>query len=148
MFLERQVWRAGGVPYYFNEEGNVLMMFMVPSKTDYNQALPELTMPQIAKGRMERFEQPLTAAIRECGEELGLREDNVVSITECGVVLGRTYMYGFHVKDLEKFDRVSSETETTMWLTFDEFMATGRELHKPVVEMLYNQIIEQYFECL
>lgn len=141
-----QVWRAGAIPYVIHPDtGDVEMLFMVPATTEYNQNVPELTLPQIAKGRIERFENPLPAAIRECVEELGLVETNIDSIIEGGVVLGRTHMYAFKIHDRNQFVGFSSETARTMWLTHDQFMDKGRELHKSVVDSLHNQIVEKYF---
>lgn len=141
-----QVWRAGAIPYIIHPEtGEVEMLFMVPATTDYNADVPELTMPQIAKGRIERFENPLPAAIRECIEELGLVEANVDTIIEGGVVLGRTHIFAFKIKEKSNFTGFSSETARTLWLTHDQFMDKGRELHKSVVDTLHNQIVEKYF---
>lgn len=141
-----QVWRAGAVPYVIDPDtGEIEMLFMVPASTDYNRDIPELTMPQIAKGRIERFENPLPAAIRECIEELGLVESNIETVIEGGVVLGRTHIYAFKVADKLNFVNFSSETASTLWLTHDQFMDTGRELHKSVVDSLHNQMVEKYF---
>ena len=141
-----QVWRAGAIPYMVDSDtGEVEMLFMVPSITEYNQNIAELTMPQIAKGRIEKFEQPLPAAVRECIEELGLVEKNIESIIECGVVLGRTHMYAFKITSKDNFVSFSSETANTVWLTHDQFMDVGRELHKSVVDNIHTQIVEKYF---
>ncbi len=143
-----QVWRAGAIPYNITASGDVEMMFMIPATTEYNRDQLELKLPQIAKGRIERFEQPDRAALRECAEELGLVEENIASTIDGGIVLGRTYMFAFRVHDKNRFTAFSSETESVMWMTYDEFMTRGRELHKPVVEMMHNMIIEQYFETV
>lgn len=141
-----QIWRAGAVPYYIDDDGNVEMMFMIPSTTEYNKQQVDLKLPQIAKGRVEKLELPLPAAIRECAEELGLRDENVIRTIEGGIILGRTHVFAFQVRTKEDFSNFSSETESVHWLTYDQFMADGRELHKPVVEMLYNKMIECYFD--
>jgi predicted NUDIX family NTP pyrophosphohydrolase len=145
-----QVWRAGGIPYTIDESGIVNMLFMVPATTEFNKANPDLKLPQIAKGRVERFEQPLPAAIRECAEELGLVEGNIEATIEGGVVLGRTHIYAFKVVDAAPtaFTEFSSETESVVWMTYDQFMMEGRELHKPVVDMLHSKILEHYFNEL
>lgn len=141
-----QIWRAGAIPYVIDPDtGEVDMLFMVPSLTDYNATIPDLTMPQIAKGRIERFEHPLPAAIRECIEELGLVEDNIANVIEGGVVLGRTHIYAFEVRDKTNFVPFSSETFKTMWLSHDQFMEIGRELHKTVVDAIHTQIVEKCF---
>lgn len=145
-YSKPQVWRAGAIPYVIdNDTGEVRMLFMVPSTTEYNKTLPELTMPQIAKGRIERFENPLPAAIRECAEELGLVEENITAIIEGGVVLGRTHIYAFLIADIDKFTGFSHETAKTVWMTHDQFMNDGRDLHKPIVDSLHSQIVEKYF---
>lgn len=143
-----QIWRAGGVPYFIDSDGNVEMMFMIPSTTEYNNSQPDLKMPQIAKGRIEKLEPPLIAAIRECAEELGIREDNILRTINIDVVLGRTYMFAFQVANKENFDDFNCETESVHWMTYDQFMTDGRELHKSVVDTLYNKMIEHYFEDL
>lgn len=143
-YEKQQVWRAGAIPYIIDEVGNVEMMFMIPSTTEYNKTLPELKMPQIAKGRVERFEKPYTAAVRECNEELGLLEENIARVIEGGIVLGRTHIYAFQVRNKTDFENYSSETEQVLWMSYDSFMTSGRELHKSVVDTLFNKIIEQY----
>lgn len=143
-----QVWRAGGIPYTVDEMGQVSMMFMIPADTEFNKINPDLKLPQIAKGRVEPFEHPHAAALRECAEELGLDESNIVDTIEGGVVLGRTHVYAFKIADQTAFTGYSAETEQTMWMTYDEFMDSGRELHKTVVDMLHTKILEQYFEEL
>ncbi len=143
-----QVWRAGGIPYIVDEYGQVSMMFMIPADTEFNKINPDLKLPQIAKGRVEPFEHPLAAAHRECAEELGLVDGNIVSTIEGGVVLGRTHVYAFKIADQTAFTGYSAETESTMWMTYDEFMGSGRELHKTVVDMLHTKILEHYFEEL
>jgi predicted NUDIX family NTP pyrophosphohydrolase len=144
--IRQQTWRAGGIPFTIcPDTGEVRMLFMVPANTHYNQEVPELKMPQIAKGRIEQFELPDTAAIRECAEELGLVDGSILSTIDGGVVLGRTYIYAFEVASNAPFTSFSAETESTIWLNYDQFMEVGRELHKPVVNMLYEKIIEKVF---
>ena len=41
--------KAGVIPYYFNEQGNLMMMFMTPSNPAYGGNLY-----QIAKGRVDQ----------------------------------------------------------------------------------------------
>lgn len=143
----QQTWRAGGIPYTIcRDTGTVEMLYMIPASTPYNKLDPELKLPQIAKGRVEQFELPDAAALRECAEELGLKRDNITNVIEGGVVLGRTHVYAFEVADKSNFGTFSAETESVVWLTYDAFMECGRELHKAVVNMLYEKIIERLFE--
>ena len=59
------VYRAGTIPYV-NEGGEIKMMFMIPSNSEYGG-----DQAQIAKGKVEDGETTEFAAIREAKEELG-----------------------------------------------------------------------------
>lgn len=133
------VYRAGTVPYIV-EDGQVIMMFMRPSNELYggNQF-------QLCKGRVEEGEDMQTAAIREAKEELGLFVGNVLLIEEVGTFMGRTTVFLAKIKNRDMFGLPDEETADTTWMTLEQFMADGRDLHKPVVQAVYRQIcrIEQ-----
>jgi len=128
------VYRAGTVPYII-ENGQVLMMFMRPSNEQYggNQF-------QLCKGRVEEGEDTQTAAIREAKEELGLFVGNMLMIEEVGNFMGRTTVFLAKIKDRNMFGLPDEETAETTWMTLEQFMADGRDLHKPVVQAVYRQI--------
>jgi len=123
-----KIYRAGMIPFFVDNNDNIQMKFMIPSDQKYGGG-----EPQFAKGRIEKGESPEEAAIREASEELGLREDNVKWFFEMGVVLGRTHMYICEVEDKADFDEPHYETESTHWMTLDEFEERGRELHRPII---------------
>lgn len=130
------LYRAGMIPYLI-EDGEVKMMFMKPSETLYGG-----DQLQLCKGVVEEGEDNRTAALREGGEELGLKSENIESITELGNFLGRTTVYVAKVKNDHDFDEPHYETAATGWLTCDGFMKVGRELHKEIVQ-LAEQVIRK-----
>lgn len=133
------VYRAGTVPYII-EDGQVHMMFMRPSNELYGGN--EL---QLCKGRVEDGEDTKTAAIREAKEELGLFVGNVLLVEEVGTFMGRTTVYLAKIKNRDMFGLPDEETAETAWLTLEQFMEVGRDLHKPVIQAVHRQIcrIEQ-----
>jgi len=130
------LYRAGMIPYLI-EDGEVLMMFMKPSETLYGG-----DQFQLCKGVVEDGEDNRTAALREGAEELGLRQENTLSVTELGNFLGRTTVYVAKVKNKEEFDTPHYETDEVIWLTCDQFMKVGRDLHKDIVQ-LAEQVIRK-----
>lgn len=128
------VYRAGTIPYIV-EDGEIKMMFMRPSNTEYGG--DEF---QCAKGRVEDGESTKDAALREAKEELGLFLGNVSVVKEIGTFLGRTTVYIAKVNDKSLFGEPSFETDAVAWMTLSEFMETGRELHRPMVKECHDEI--------
>lgn len=128
------VYRAGTIPYIV-EDGEIKMMFMRPSNTEYGG-----DSFQCAKGRVEDGESTESAALREAKEELGLFFGNVSLIKEIGTFLGRTTVYIAKVKDKTLFGEPSFETEEVAWMTLQEFLIAGRELHRPMVQECHREI--------
>lgn len=136
MTNDKKVYRAGTIPYIV-ENGEVKMMFMRPSDAEYGG-----DKFQLAKGKVEDSERTMDAALREAKEELGLFVGNVVRTEEVGVFMGRTTVYVAKIKDRIMFGEPSFETAETTWLTLDEFMEIGRELHRPVVQAAHDTIVD------
>jgi len=130
------VYRAGLIPYVV-EEGQIRMMFMRPSNAEFGG-----DCYQIAKGKIEDGETNLVAALREAKEEIGLFIGNVIKTEEVGQFMGRTSVFVSKIKDTTMFGEPSFETADTKWMTLDEFVDIGRELHKPVVKAAYRQILK------
>lgn len=132
-----KVYRAGMICYYV-EGDRVKMLFMRPSDTTYSG--DEF---QMAKGRVDPGEEMMDAAIREAKEEVGLFVGNMVDDpTLVGRFLGRTDVFVVKVHDPQMFGEPSDETDTTAWMTIEEFDYTGRPLHRPVVRAAYEKICE------
>ena len=129
--MKKRIERGGIVPFYVNSNGETKMMFMKPSDKRYGG--PEF---QLAKGRIKPGENPLEATLREANEELGLRESNIKWIRKAGVFLNTHHVYIAEVntRNDKEFDKPMYETGATKWMTLDEFIATGRKLHIPIVK--------------
>jgi len=132
----KKVYRAGVIPYII-ENQQIKMLFMKPSDVEWGG-----NEFQLGKGKVEENETTKEAALREAGEELGLFKSNIVKFEELGTFLGRTTVYIAKVKDKEMFGQPNFETLETAWLTQEEFMKTGRELHKELVKAAYRKILE------
>lgn len=132
---KKLVYRAGLIPYFVNEGNEIEMMFMRPSDPDFGG-----DKFQIAKGKVEENEDHDEAAIREAKEELGLFIGNVIRTKEVGQFMGRTTVYVAKVKDPNAFGDPHFETSDTKWMTLEQFIETGRDLHKPVVKAAFRTI--------
>lgn len=131
-----KVDRAGIIPYYVTEDDEILMMFMIPSDPSYGGS-----QYQIAKGKVDPGESHETAAVREGEEELGLLPSNMKGDVDfVGVFLGRMHIYTVEVSSLTDFKQPHYETGQVGWLTIDQFLEIGRDLHHAVVERVYSQI--------
>lgn len=137
MYNDGKVHRAALVPYIITEDGDIRMMFMKPA-ADVAEWSGDCF--QLAKGKIEKDETAEFAAIREAHEELGLFRGNVILTEEVGVFMGRTTVFVSKVKDQDMFGLPSDETSDTAWMTRDEFLDEGRDLHKPVVEACVRKI--------
>jgi len=113
------------------------MLFMIPSNAEYGGPLP-----QIPKGKVEEGETFLEAALREAKEEIGLFIGNVILTEEVGLFMGRTTVFVSKVKDRTMFGEPSFETRSVAWLTLEQFLEGGRELHKPVIKTVHRQIMK------
>lgn len=133
--------KAGIVPYVINEQGDVEMMFMVPSDPKYGG-----TRPQIAKGSVDKGETIIEAAIREGEEELGLKRSNFgyypVSIGSFRTKDYTLHLFTVEVKSRSNFDQPHFETERTEWLTLEEFRTRGRESQLEFVDFLVSSLLD------
>jgi len=136
MQQDGKVYRAGLIPYII-EDDQIKMMFMKPAPEVAEWSTDNF---QIAKGKIENGEDTMAAAIREAHEELGLFRGNIVITEEVGIFMGRTTVFVSKVKDKNMFGLPSDETSETGWLTEEEFLDIGRDLHKPVVQAAVRQI--------
>lgn len=122
--------KAGIVPFYFVEE-EPHMMFMRPSDESYGGS-----KFQIAKGHIDKGENPLEAALRECNEELGLIESNILWLEKCDVFFGNHHIYVALLKSNspQKFDSFTDETAEVAWMNESNFLDVGRKRHHPVIQ--------------
>ena len=134
---KKKVNRSGVLPYMVEEE-EIRILFMKPSDPKYGG-----DSFQMAKGKHEDGESDLEAGLREAGEELGLFRGNVEDIHKLGNFLGRTMVYVCRVKDKDMFGDPCFETKETKWMTPEEFLKDGRDLHKAVVKAAVRHIKEK-----
>jgi 8-oxo-dGTP pyrophosphatase MutT (NUDIX family) len=135
--------RAGIIPYII-ENGEVKMLFFIPSDPDYGG-----DKFQIAKGRVDQGEEVEKTAIREGEEELGLKKENIKSVTLVSkeVISGMDnynydfYLYVAEVYNKEDFGEFGYETGEIGWLTIDEYVQKGRKSQLEIVKKCYNKII-------
>lgn len=141
--------KAGMIPYMFDENGKLRMLFMVSSDPKYGGP-----RPMISKGNIDEGEDDISAAIREANEELGLRTTNMLempwsffseqvklSSSTYHLVLFACMIYSANQKD---FDAPHYETKYTKWMSLEEFQLTGRPDHKPIVEKLVKNICDRF----
>jgi 8-oxo-dGTP pyrophosphatase MutT (NUDIX family) len=127
---KKTINRAGAIPYFINEDGEIEMMFMKPSDPKFGG-----DTYQIAKGKCEEGETIEETGIREAGEELGLFKYNIDGDTHnLGTFLGRTTIFVCKVKDKEMFGDPCFETGSTIWWTPEQFEEKGRPLHRPIIK--------------
>lgn len=135
-FSKTLVYRAGLVPYFLDENEDIQMLFMKPSDPEYGG-----DAFQIAKGKVEEDDAThKDAALREAKEEIGLFVGNVLKTEEVGTFMGRTTVFVSKIRDPDMFGEPSFETGAVAWMTLEEFMESGRDLHKPVVQACYRTI--------
>ena len=135
-----KIERAGLVPCYINDDGELEMMFMKPSDPTYGGS-----DYQIAKGKIEVGESEMETAIREAREELGLKLDNISHTFYCGKFLGRTYIFASIVNSKENFDPfMEDETESVTWMTMEQFAKEGRDIHIDVVACVVKEINDMH----
>lgn len=140
-FSETKV-RAGLIPYY-NDNGQIKMLFFIPSDPAYGG-----DQPQIAKGRVDRGEDVQQAALREASEELGLKLSNVINtqLVTKDLLSGMTannyefHLFASEVHNMNDFDMYGDETLETKWLTIEEFKTQGRDTQLALVQKAYDKI--------
>lgn len=134
--------KAGIIPFIRTERG-VEMLFMRSSDPDFGG--PDL---MIAKGHIDDGETPQQAAVREGGEELGLKPSNFAQppfIVHDQQVRGLTATYimrimAVEVKSKEDFGQYHYETAETVWLTGEEYAKVGRKSQLVFVQALLKQL--------
>jgi len=136
--------RAGLIPYMRNNDGSIQYLMMVSSDPKFGGP-----RPMISKGKIEKGESKLEAAIREAEEELGLRRANIEMFTlqmiadERVVLHSGAYslaLYACEIKDRYDFGKWCDETEYITWMSLDDFREHGRKDHLKYVELLESKV--------
>lgn len=142
--------KAGLIPYCYTGGGRnkteLKMMFAVSSDPAHGG-----TQPMIAKGHVEPGEDIQEAAIRESGEELGLKISNFFGnpfYVSMQKITGYTASYDLHifavqVKNRKDFEPHDNEIGSVHWLTFEEYQKYGRRSQLSLVQTLVNKLKSQ-----
>lgn len=136
MASKKKIYRAGLIPFV-KEDSKIVMLFMKPSVPKYGG-----DVWQVAKGKQEDGEDIKETALREAREELGLFQGNIKEIESIGEWLGRTTVFVAHMDEKDLFGDPHHETGDVRWMTLEEFLNEGRDLHKPVVKAAHRKIIK------
>lgn len=134
--------RAGIIPYII-VDGVVKFMMMTPSDPVFGG-----TRAQIAKGRIDSGDTPLSTAIKEGSEELGLKSSNFVSppvhigiqTVSGGFQTYKMVVYAVEVHNTEDFELPQYETRCTGWFTAEQFYQVGRVSHQPILSQVISTI--------
>jgi len=140
--LKEEDDKAGVYPIYTNKQGVLLVYLMIPSNKKYGGI-----SPQMGKGGVDPGETVQQAAIREGFEELGLREDNIVSIKSISdhLHISRKTIYNLSVfvatvKDPNNFDTPGYESGWAGWMPIDDAIVQTR----PEQVQFLQQIKQDY----
>lgn len=136
--------RAGLIPFLRTPEG---LMYLLMVSSDPKFGGPR---PMISKGKIEKGESPLEAAIREAEEELGFKRRNsrgpLIEIFDGRQELysGAYHLsvYGVEIQDKYDFDKWCEETEYVLWLSLEDFKIEGRRDHIKFLEALEEKVKE------
>ena len=131
--------RAGLIPFLKCDDGKIRYLMMIGSNPKMGGP-----RPMISKGKIEKNEDTLGAAIREAEEELGFKPRNkrgeYLHLFDGRIQLfSGAYnltVYGVEIQDKYDFDKWCEETEYTEWMTLQEFKERGRRDHVQFVETL------------
>ncbi len=133
---KKKVYRAALIPF-IEEENEISMLFMKPSKPQFGG-----DRFQLANGKQDEGESLVDTALREAKEELGLFEGNIIALEDIGEWLGRTTVFVCHIKDKGMFGDPHYETGDVRWMTLDDFVNEGRDIHKPIVKAAHRKMIK------
>lgn len=126
--------RAGIIPYYIDDNGDVLVYTMIPSDPDYGG-----TSPQMAKGHIDPGMDAYETAMKEGNEEIGLIRGNVIDVQVLGVY-ARIAVYICTVKNPNLWDKPHYETGWSGWVNLTKDFDSIRQEHKPIFMDLYNKV--------
>lgn len=128
--------KAGGIPFYFDEDDRLFMLFMVPADPK------RVNLPQIPKGGIKKGESKLEAVYREVEEETGLQKKDV---KQCFKVFSNSglVLFAMEVEKNVPLKKFTKETEKIVWK--NELQLDGiKKDHKQIVEKIIEKIKNQF----
>jgi 8-oxo-dGTP pyrophosphatase MutT (NUDIX family) len=108
--------KVGGIPYYFDKKGRLMMLFMVPPGEGMN--------PEISKGHAESGEKEYDTLFREIREELGLKKKYIKNVFKCYPLTTKEVdikwqslsLYGMELEMKPGLTKTCEETDHVVWL--------------------------------
>jgi len=138
---ESTSWKAGGFPYFKDNNGQVYVCLFVSNDPYYGGV-----RPQMPKGHPDPGEKPVDAAAREASEETGISFKDLRKGAKPVTVKkfkGETSTYDMHVFGfaLDKKARVYKNDEGEgIWLKIEDAYRDMRPDQKQFLTMLYQII--------
>lgn len=134
--LPCSVTRAGIIPYYIDDVGQVVVYTMIPSDPEFGG-----TMPQMAKGQIDEGMSVYETALNEGHEELGLIVENIKECTYLGVY-SKIAAYYCTLYDNSCWDEPHYETGWSGWINLGTEMHKIRHEHRRIFSDLVELVSE------
>jgi len=137
--------RVGCLPYHFDNNGVLKLLFMKPSDPKYGGS-----MFQLCKGKIDHKDEPLEeTAKREAEEELGLTVNNISNFRflfseVAHHASGRKtliHLFTARVLDPDNLVPFHYETGEIVWYEADKAVDNIRKCHRPLVSMAIEKIL-------
>lgn len=132
--------RSGLIPVYF-EYGRIFACCMIPSNDQFGGS-----MPQMAKGHIEKEYSTKDNAIKEAEEELGLKRENIHRVHYLGDFT-RIACYTCLVHDPEDFIEPHWESSWAGWVDITDGLNDVRDVQHEIFNECVNYWSEQNIEA-
>ena len=137
----KNIRRAGFIPFYIDDDGDVFAYTMIPSDPAYGG-----TEPQLAKGKLNDGLSSKETAVKEAEEELGLIKSNLSYVNLLGVYpykqgdQDNIAVYYGEVKNSELWSEYHYETGWTGWINLTTDLGKIRSRQQPIFKDLLNKV--------
>lgn len=136
------MFRAGGFPYYFKPNGELMVCLFISNNEDYGGK-----DPQIAKGAQENDETAEKTACREVAEETGIPEKYLSDCHGVGAYRFRDYdfhIFAFHTK--MEIEVSKTEEGRGIWMTSKKALKDIRKEHKKYLQKFCDKALDFSFD--
>ena len=140
------MWKAGGIPFYKDANGEIHVALFISNNPHYGGS-----DPQIAKGTPEPGLIPWTLAIKECSEELGLDESDLVLsknfLSSKNKFPGQEEDYDFFVFGFDVGERLElgvGDEGHGVWMTLEQSFWKIRTTQLIELRAFANKVREYY----
>jgi 8-oxo-dGTP pyrophosphatase MutT (NUDIX family) len=138
--------KVGGVPFYFDANKRLMMLFMIPSDSSKDQ------VPNIAKGHVDNNETEYETLFREVREELGLKKGYVNKFFRCFPLKNQQIpekwnsltVFAMELKTLPPLTKTDPETQKVVWLNEVQITENFREDQRYIIDEIVKEIKKKY----